>query len=164
MLTDQAFTEFYSLTSRALRNYAARVLGSISEADDVVQESYLRIMRHPPPTTDHGELRAYLFRVASNLMTDRWRRRRHESSVRALPEPHSEPHDGALRVDMERTFLRLRPRDRQLMWLAYVEGASHREIAASLGLRESSIRPLLARAREKLSTLLQDTRGKGLKS
>ena len=41
------------------------------------------------------------------------------------------------------------------MWLAYVEEASHREIAATLGLRERSIRVMLSRAREKLTKLLR---------
>jgi RNA polymerase sigma-70 factor (ECF subfamily) len=41
------------------------------------------------------------------------------------------------------------------MWLAYVEGADHREIAAALGLRERSVRVLLHRARRKLATLLR---------
>jgi RNA polymerase sigma-70 factor (ECF subfamily) len=41
------------------------------------------------------------------------------------------------------------------MWLAYVEGADHREIAAALGLRERSVRVLLHRARRKLAALIQ---------
>jgi RNA polymerase sigma-70 factor (ECF subfamily) len=61
---------------------------------------------------------------------------------------------------MTRVFEQLRPQQRQLMWLAYVEGADHREIAAALGLREQSVRVLLHRARQKLATLLRE-RGRG---
>jgi RNA polymerase sigma-70 factor (ECF subfamily) len=55
---------------------------------------------------------------------------------------------------MARVFERLNPQQRQLMWLAYVEGADHREIAAALGLRERSVRVLLHRTRRKLAQLL----------
>jgi len=55
---------------------------------------------------------------------------------------------------MARVFEQLRPQQRQLMWLAYVEGAEHREIAAALGLRQGSVRVLLHRARRKLAALL----------
>jgi RNA polymerase sigma-70 factor (ECF subfamily) len=61
----------------------------------------------------------------------------------------------ALRLDMTRVFQQLNMQQRQMMWLAHVEGADHREIAAALGLREGSVRVLLHRARRKLASLLQ---------
>jgi RNA polymerase sigma-70 factor, ECF subfamily len=60
-----------------------------------------------------------------------------------------------LRLDMIRMFQQLTPQQRQMMWLAYVEGADHREIAAALGLREGSVRVLLHRARRRLASLIQ---------
>ena len=48
----------------------------------------------------------------------------------------------------------LSPRDRQMLWLAYVEGSSHTEIAAALGLRTASIRSMLFRARQRLAAQL----------
>ena len=58
-------------------------------------------------------------------------------------------------ADMARVFEQLTPQQRQLMWLAHVEGADHREIAAALGLREGSVRVLLHRTRRKLARLLR---------
>jgi RNA polymerase sigma-70 factor (ECF subfamily) len=49
---------------------------------------------------------------------------------------------------------RLKPRERELLWLAYAEGASHKEIADVMGLRASSVRLLLFRARQKALKLL----------
>jgi len=49
---------------------------------------------------------------------------------------------------------RLKPRERAMLWLAYAEGASHREIAAILGLRPASLKLLLFRARRRLAVLL----------
>jgi RNA polymerase sigma-70 factor, ECF subfamily len=50
----------------------------------------------------------------------------------------------------------MRPRDRQLLWLAYAEGYSHREIAEVTGLASASIRLLLFRARRKMAALLRE--------
>jgi len=63
--------------------------------------------------------------------------------------------DVPLRIDMARVFGQLKAQQRQLMWMAYVEGADHREIAAALNLGERSVRVLLHRARRKLAGLLR---------
>jgi RNA polymerase sigma-70 factor (ECF subfamily) len=154
-IDERAFQSIYQRTAGPLRAYAARVMGSIAPADDIVQETYLRLLRHPPPTRNPDEIRAYLFRVASNLLVDHWRRRKREAPAAEGPEPRTSERDAPLRLDMARTFRQLRPQERQLMWLAHVEGASHREIAGALGLREGSIRVLLSRARRKLGDLLR---------
>jgi RNA polymerase sigma-70 factor (ECF subfamily) len=75
---------------------------------------------------------------------------------------HADPrHDdnavGAVRrVDLSRAMARLKPRERDLLWLAYAQGSSHREIADVLGLRTSSIKLLLFRARRRLASLLSE--------
>lgn len=155
-IDEACFEAFYRSTAAALRAYVVRVIGHATPADDIVQEAYLRVLRTPPPTRDPQQLRAFVFRVASNLIVDYWRRRGRErdASDMHVAEPDPIQPDIALRVDMTRTFEQLRPQQRQLMWLAYVEGADHREIAAALGLREPSVRVLLHRARRKLATLL----------
>ena len=61
-----------------------------------------------------------------------------------------------LTLDMERFFAQLPPKQQTLLWLAYMEGVSHREIAASLGMREGSVRVVLYRARKRLAGILQD--------
>ena len=58
------------------------------------------------------------------------------------------------RVDVSRAFARLKPRERQLLWLAYANGSSHEEIAAALGLKKTSIKLLLFRARRRMAALL----------
>jgi RNA polymerase sigma-70 factor, ECF subfamily len=110
----------------------------------------------PAAPGEPEQLRRLLFRIASNLMTDEWRRRRRARTADAnAPQPKGSSPDMALRLDMIRVFHQLAPQQRQMMWLAYVEGADHREIAAALGLREGSVRVLLHRARRRLASLLQ---------
>ena len=64
----------------------------------------------------------------------------------------------ARRTDLTRAMALLKPRERDLLWLAYAQGSSHQEIAESLGLRTGSIKQLLFRARHRLAALLGGTR------
>src|SRR4030095_3759714 len=70
----------------------------------------------------------------------------------------SNPASNDRRADLQRAMARLRPRDRELLWLAYAQGSTHREIADSLGLKAGSIKLMLFRARRRLADLL---RGRG---
>ena len=57
---------------------------------------------------------------------------------------------------MSRIFEQLKPQEQSLLWLAYVEGFDHREIALALQLTEKSVRVLLFRARKKLAGILTE--------
>jgi len=76
-----------------------------------------------------------------------------------VPERFLTSRDVLARVDSQATLdpamARLRPRERQLLWLAHAEGYSHREIAEITGLGAASIRLLLFRARRKIARLLR---------
>lgn len=155
----EAFTAFYHRTARPLWAYLARVSGNHALADDLLQETYVRFLGADVP---EGEVacRRYLFRIASNLLRDQWRRPKatsiddiHESLTAVDPLSNEASIDA--QEALASAFPRLRPRERQLLWLAYAEGASHREIAQITGLRETSIRLLLFRAKHKLARYLR---------
>jgi RNA polymerase sigma-70 factor (ECF subfamily) len=156
-IDEHAFESLYRRTAPALREYAARVLGNRTHADDIVQETYLRLVRSPPGTDDPRQLRAWLFKIASRLIVDHWRRGRRERPVPEQPPDAmvAPGRDPSLHLDMTRVFRTLNAQQRQLMWLAYVEGADHREIAAALGVGEKSVRVLLHRTRHKLAKILR---------
>jgi RNA polymerase sigma-70 factor, ECF subfamily len=154
-LDEAAFSAFYGSHARALWAYVYRVTGDGADADDIVQDAFLRLLRAGPEPGDHEQRRRFLYRVASNLVVDRWRRKKREGRddshhVSPSPTPPREPEG-----DVLRTFAALAARDRALLWLAYVEGESHEEIAASLGVGKRSIKVLLFRARRRLRDLLQ---------
>jgi len=65
------------------------------------------------------------------------------------------------RQDVQQALGRLTPRDRELLWLAYAEGASHREIAEATGLRAGGIKVALFRARRRMADLLRGHRPGG---
>jgi len=154
-MNEASFQSFYATTARPLRAYVARTLGDLGRVDDIVQEIYLRLLRADNVPDDSVQMRKIAFRIASNLMADEWRRRKRSPlQTDTAPEPSDAAPDPALRLDMMRVFGELKPQQRQLLWLSYVEGADHREIAAALGVREGSVRVLLHRARRKLASLL----------
>ena len=162
-MDDEAFAAFYERSARSLWAYLARTSGDSALAEDIMQESYVRFLclANPPSYLAEGEIacRRYLFRIASNLLRDHWRRPR-ASSIEDLPENlfARAEHQGQFDSQMilGPALASMRPRDRQLLWLAHAEGYSHREIAEITGLATASIRLLLFRARRKIARLLQN--------
>jgi RNA polymerase sigma-70 factor (ECF subfamily) len=123
-----------------------------------MQESYVRFLCAAHPQDGEVAARRYLFRIATNLLHDQWRRPR-SSSIEEIPETHFAVNCISVQADSQAmlgpAMAQLRPRDRELLWLAYAEGYSHREIAEITGLGSPSIRLLLFRARRKIARLLR---------
>ena len=156
---EASFSSFYHQTARPLFGYLLRISGQPDIAEEVCQEAYFRFLSAALPPMDCAGQRAYLFRIASNLLRDRWRRVKEEPLPDALAGTASTDSHPERRAAVRQAFGRLRLRERQLLWLAYVEGSSHQEIAECTGLRAASIRTLLFRARRKLARLLSGGRG-----
>jgi RNA polymerase sigma-70 factor (ECF subfamily) len=155
-MDEEAFRAFYAATARPLWAYLFRAGGDHALADDLVQEAYLRLLGADfrPENEDHR--RAYLYRIATNLLHDHYRAARPSASLDERTAVAEERTDGlALEGDLDRVLQELKPRERQLLWLAHVEGWSHKEIAATLGLKAESIRLLLFRARQRLAERLR---------
>ncbi|HEY6339450.1 MAG TPA: sigma-70 family RNA polymerase sigma factor [Candidatus Sulfotelmatobacter sp.] len=153
--TDEAaFGAFYEETCRPLFGYLLRVSGERALAEDLLQEAYCRLLTADLPPMDRSQSRSYLFRTASNLLRDRWRSRKESPLPEDVPEvAASAPHPD-VKLEMRQALQQLKPRERELLWLAYVEGSNHKEIADCTGLRAGSIRLLLFRARRKLANLM----------
>jgi RNA polymerase sigma-70 factor (ECF subfamily) len=150
-----AFRSFYLKTAPALRAYIARSVGSVHAADDVLQDVFMRFLRKAPTTLSDAEMRGYLYRTAETLIVDRWRQRRRESERDArAAELRGEVVELEHAGDLELAFRELKPQQRSLLWLAYVEELDHREIAAATGVGEKSVRVLLARARQAFARVL----------
>lgn len=158
VLREDEFRLLYDRTSRALWVYLHRLTRDAHMADDLLQETYYRYLRTPATYESELHERNTLYRIATNLARDSHRRTRptvslDEPAGADLHQSQGEPAHGD-RTDVRRAMAQLRTRDQQLLWLAYAEGSSHDEIATSLGLRPSSVRTLLFRARRRLASLL----------
>ena len=157
LLDDEpAFERLYHSTARRLWSYLRRLTADAAMAEDVLQESYLRLLRAArgaPPTTS-GPRCSTASRPTSAF--DEWRRRRRRAAGRArMPRVASAAPAGG-GEDVGRLLEALAPRARALLWLAYVEGWTHAEIARALGLRPLSVRVLLFRARAGLARLIRE--------
>jgi RNA polymerase sigma-70 factor (ECF subfamily) len=169
-MDEDAFRAFYDRTARPLWNYLSRLTGEAPLADDLLQESYYRFLRTRVAWESETHRRAYLFRIATNLVRDGHRRSRFGRAV-ALPDPENDlrcstsedlAESTARKTDLRRAMSRLRPRERALLWLAYAQGQAHAEIAEVLGVKTGSVKLLLFRARRKLAGLLRQSGASGI--
>jgi RNA polymerase sigma-70 factor (ECF subfamily) len=151
-MDEQEFQLLYAATARPLLAYLVGVIGRRDVADDVLQETYCRFLVRQRAPMDENERRRYLFRIATNLLRDRWRRRDDEPWQEVPEDGFSVDIDA--QMDVRAAMVALKPRERELLWLAYVEGMDHAEIAAATGLRAISVRMLLFRARRKAAGFL----------
>ena len=170
-MDSDAFAAFYERSARPLWAYLARVSADPALADDLMQESFVRFLcvDRRELSLAEGEVaaRRYLFRIATNLLKDHWRRPA-SHSIEELPEELFAAPERASQSDSQAmlgpALAQLRPRDRQLLWLAHAEGYSHKEIAQITGLASASILLLLFRARLKIARLLTAQTAHGARS
>jgi RNA polymerase sigma-70 factor (ECF subfamily) len=160
-MTEDEFRAFYDRTSGPLWGYLSRISGDRQVADDLLQESYYRLLKSNAPFDSENHRRNYLYRIATNLVRDSRRTPKPlfddgvEVAEVAAPESHA---NAESRADVRRALGRLKPRERAMLWLAYANGSSHAEIADVLGLKTGSIKLLLFRARRKMASALRGTR------
>ena len=168
LMDEEEFRSFYERTSRPLWAYLSRITGNRQEADDLLQEAYYRFYRAGAKHESESHRRNSLFQIATNLVRDAARRaKRHEdvplpeddSTLDALPASSTSTPErqAATRTDLARAMQHLDPTQREMLWLAYAQGASHEEIGEVMGLRAVSIRTLLLRARKKLAGILTES-------
>jgi RNA polymerase sigma-70 factor (ECF subfamily) len=171
-MTDDEFERFYHDTAGQLHAYLARLGGDEWLADDLLQSAYVRVLRARDVPGDPRPRRVYLFRVATNLLRDEWRRRgtdRRREETLAGGTPSSDA-DGAWgfdrpvaadaeslesRLEVRKALAEVTPRDRELLWLAYALDMSHGEIAEVAGVAAASVRVLLQRARRRFVTVVE---------
>lgn len=138
---------------------AARMLGDAAEAEDVAQETFMRIWRHASGWRQgHARFDTWIHRVALNLCHDRLRRRR-EWTMDELPEVADEaPLPDALPGDEERrvrqALQRIAPRQREAIVLVYYQELSNIEAASAMQVSVDALESLLARGRRALHAML----------
>jgi RNA polymerase sigma-70 factor (ECF subfamily) len=159
VVDETAFRAFYDRTARLVWAYLYRGTRDAALADDLLQESYYRWLRARGPFESDTHRERYLFRIAANLLADTRRRRTPVNVPLALDEIPSEVREDTAferRADLERAMATLSPRDRDMLWLAYADGASHEEIAVHLGVGRPSVKVMLFRARQRLASRLRE--------
>jgi RNA polymerase sigma-70 factor, ECF subfamily len=155
-MDEKSFHAFYEQTHRNVRAYLRSMLIGQNVADDLLQESYFRFLKAGlPASMESAHQRNYLYRIAANLVHDYRKSRKLETlSEEQLPAMSKLGSFGTAH-DVGRAFDRLRPRERDVLWFAYVECFDHKEIAGILQVGIASVRPMLARARAKFADILR---------
>lgn len=144
---------------RAVRT-ARHILGSDAEAEDVAQESFLRLWKHAPdwkPSDEAGALfSTWLYRIILNLCID-LKRKRQLSSIEDIPEPadHKDNAETSLQrrqqsARVQKSIAALPARQRAAFVLCFYEERSNKEAAAILGVSVKAVESLLVRARKQL--------------
>ena len=161
-MTEEAFRVFYEQTARPVWLYLARMTGDSRLADDLLQEAYYRFLRASASFESDDHRRNYLYRIATNLVHDHRRRpRADQAPIGNLAETTPSENDlhtadrVVRRIDLARALEQLKPRERSMLWLAYALGWSHEEIAAAIGVKTGSLKPMLHHARQRLADLLR---------
>jgi len=166
---DETLEQIFRGEIDALYRTALRVLGSREEAEDAVQDAYLRIAHPSTPHAMPQNPRAWMFRVLRNLCIDRLRSRKsrlrvvtEEGEIETLSQhvaDHRTPETELLSSDALDRVARAMdamPSDlSEVLSLCTVEGLSYQECATIIGVPVGTIRSRLNRARQSLRTLVE---------
>jgi len=156
----EALEALYRAFETPVYHLALRILRSPEDAEDVLQETFLEVVRSIKQYRGEGHLWGWIRQIASSKALMRIRR----NQVRATEELHEEAAAGPggggsaipARVDLERAFERLSETSRAVVWLHDVEGYTHEEIAEQMGKTVSFSKSQLARAHARLRGMLGD--------
>ena len=166
---DQALAVLVSQYAGTLYRVAFSVLRNASDAEDAVQEAFLRVLRHRDTLVDVRDQRVWLIRIVWNIVLDRKRRAKTRPETddvadlaRVLPSDGLSAEERAAAAQHHAHVLgcveKLPPKEREVLLLSAFEELNSVEIATVLGITESSVRSRLFRARNLMADLLHHAR------
>ena len=136
---------------------ALAILGDVQEAEDAVQDTFLRYLEKRPELRDRDHEKAWLLKVTANRCKSILRTRRRRPTVELL-DIYPVPEEEGSRELME-AILTLPANQRSAVHLHYYEGYTSEEIGAILGQRPGTVRSHLSRARDALRRYLLEEEG-----
>lgn len=150
----QAFEQLYGRHAQAVHALAYRLTGDRAAAEDIAQDTFLRMLKFLGGLRTDQPLRPWLKRVAANAAIDHLRRNRRLQRLEDEADwPDASPAVESA-AELDGVLRRLSPLVRTVVWLHLMEGWSHRELADRFGRSESWSKSLLSRA---LRTLQSET-------
>ncbi|HYT67702.1 MAG TPA: RNA polymerase sigma factor [Vicinamibacterales bacterium] len=155
----EAARQLFQAHGGAVYRFAAVLVRQHQDAEDVVQETFLKLLRHLEGGGDTSNIRGWLFTVAAHAARDRQRARMRWVPWLPAHEPRVQPpvlpdEDGRLKSARE-SLRRLPDRDRLLLLLR-AQGLSYREMAVAAGVKPTSVGQLLARAVDRWAAARKD--------
>jgi RNA polymerase sigma-70 factor (ECF subfamily) len=165
----RAFERLYEEHGTRMKSLARNLLGHETDAEDAVQETFLKVYRGAASFRGSAALSTWIYRILVNTCYDVLRRRKRRAEEALQPVGGTGPAqavasgasgssgasgDHALRLAIEQSLSTLAPRQRTVFLLSAVEGFSHKEIAQVLDVSEGASRTLLFEAKRRLQELL----------
>ena len=163
-----AYEQLYAAHGVRMKSIAFNLLGNVADAEDAVQEAFLKIYRGVGSFRGQASFSTWIYRVIVNVCYDlrRKRGRRQETQEQdadpgGVEYPARAPSDHPLRLTLEKSLARLSERNRMVFLLFEVEGFKHREIAEILSIPEGTSKNLLFEAKRELQRLLMASYKRG---
>ena len=163
----EAYEELYRTQSGKMKSIALNMLGNTHDAEDAVQETFLKIHRGIKYFKGQSAFSTWTYRILMNACYDLRRRkmRRQETPEQDLVEEDqtfeapAPMHDHPLRMSLERCVAQLTPYMRSVFQLYEVEGFKHSEIGAILNISEMASKNALYQAKRRLRDMLSEQAG-----
>lgn len=152
-----AYERLYEVHGPRMKSIALNLLGNVADAEDAVQEAFLKVYRSARGFKGRSLFSTWVYRVLVNTCYDVMRRgrRRPEAAITDADDvPTVQSADHSLRMSLEQCLGRLRPRHRSVFLLFEVEGFTHREIGEILDVPEGTSKTLLFAAKRELQAML----------
>jgi len=162
----QAFERLYRLHASRMKSVARNLLGSAVEAEDAVQDTFLKIQRSIASFRGQSSFATWTFRILMNTCYDARRSRMRKKEVAhegpdespTRPEPRAASAHPTLRIALERALSQLTRHQRDVFLLYEVEGFRHSEIASILEISEAASKNTLFQAKKTLRQMLEAPR------
>jgi RNA polymerase sigma-70 factor (ECF subfamily) len=156
----RAFEQLFTAHGAKLKSIAYHLVGNRQDAEDAVQETFLKAYRAIGSFQGQSSIGTWLCRIAINTCHDLTRKRRverdqAEDSRPDLPAPKNQL---ALRIALQDALRRIHPRHRTVFLLFEVEGLKHSEIGSILEIPEGTSKAWLFEAKKELKRLLTEAR------
>jgi RNA polymerase sigma-70 factor (ECF subfamily) len=162
----RGYERLYRLHGARMKNLARNILGGQSDAEDAVQETFLKVQRNIASFRGQSAFVTWTFRILVNTCYDlrrsRVRRKEHSheepEDAPKRPEPRAPVTHPSLRMALERALATLTRHQRDVFLLYEVEGFRHAEIATMLEITETASKNTLFQAKKNLRAMLEPPR------
>jgi len=162
----RAYERLYALQGARMKNLARNLLGNPHDAEDAVQETFLKVQRGIASFRGQSSFVTWTFRILVNTCHDARRKRVRKKEVASeddtgeplRPEPRAPSSHPSLRLALERALAELTRHQRDVFLLYEVEGFHHAEIAAMLEITETASKNTLFQAKKNLREMLEAPR------
>jgi RNA polymerase sigma-70 factor, ECF subfamily len=151
-----AFERLYQQHGGRMKSIACNLMGNTSDAEDAVQESFLKVYRSIRSFQGHSSLSTWIYRILVNTCLDLKRKQRRQelpetvSSQEDIAHPQGLTANHPLRLTLEKIVASLDERLRNVFLLFEVEGFRHSEIAGMLNISEAASKVALFQAKREL--------------